>query len=90
MNRAMNMMLEGIRQKLDEQDDDKLRRKLILGIFKRINVSDKMIRAKKHKVHLVGGNAEGFGVGNYTLIDLEDQTTADLQRLAKVVGAPTQ
>jgi len=94
MNRATNRLLEDIRDQLGEArsktPEDKLRRKLILGIYKRINVSDKMIRAKKHKIQLVGGNAKGFGVGNYTLIDLEDQTTPDLQRLAKIVGAPVQ
>jgi hypothetical protein len=79
------------KEDLDEVvGDDKLRSKLILSIYKRINVSDKMLRVKKHSVQLVGSNASGFGVGNYTLLSLEDQTTDDLRRLAKVVGAPTQ
>jgi len=86
MNRTMNRLLEVVRNELAEQADDKLRRKLILGIYKRVNVSDKMIRSKKHTVHLVGSHASEFGVGNYTLVDLEDQTTSDLQRLAKIVG----
>lgn len=92
MNKAINHMLEGVRRQLGEAKlpEDKLRRRLILDIYKRINVSDKMIRAKKHIVHLVGGNAKDFGVGNYTLVTLEDQTTDDLRRLARVVGAPTQ
>ena len=88
-SKVLNAWANSKKEDLDEAtSDEKIRRKLILGIYKRINVSDKMIRAKKHKVQLVGSNAKSFGVGNYTMVSLEDQTTPDLQRLAGVVGAP--
>ena len=61
-------------------------KKTILAIYKRFNVSDKMIRGGKHIVHFTGHYAERYGVGHYTNVTLEDLSTEDLERAAKAVG----
>jgi len=61
-------------------------RRLILDIYKRFNVSDKMIRSGKHIVHFTGNYAKAYGVGNYTNVTLEDLSPEDLKRAAKAVG----
>ncbi len=64
-------------------------KKLILAIYKRFNVSDKMIRDGKHIVHFTGNYARGYGVDSYTNVSLEDLSPEDLLRAAKAVGIPS-
>lgn len=61
---------------------EKDRRKVLLAIYKAVNVSDKMLRGGKHTIMLVGGPAERYGVSNYTNVVLEDASNADLHKLA--------
>ena len=64
----------------------KQRRKLIMAIYKRMPVGNKMLRSKKHIVMWSGQWAKDFKVDSYTNTPLEDMSTADLQRAAKVMG----
>lgn len=70
-----------------EAAEDKDKARLIRAIYRVFNVSDKMLRDKKHIVQLVGSHASNFGVENYTLVVLEDQAADELERLARAVGA---
>lgn len=66
--------------------EDKLRRKLVMAIYKRMPTGNKMLRSKKHTVMWTGAWAKSFKVDAYTNTVLEDMSMADLQRAAKVMG----
>ena len=62
-------------------------RKLVLAIYKRMPVGNKMLRGGKHTIMLSGPSAPAYGVDNYTNLVLEDLSHADLVRAADAVGA---
>ena len=68
------------------ESEDKSRQKLIMAIYKRMPTGNKMLRSKKHIVMWTGQWAKDFKVESYTNPTLEDLSTADLQRAAKVMG----
>ena len=65
--------------------EEKYRRKMVMAVYNRMPIGNKMLRAKKHTVMWTGDWGKRFGVGNYTNTTLEDMTTPDLERACSVM-----
>ena len=68
-------------------ESDKEKKSLIMAIYKRMPVGNKHLRGGKHTIMFTGNSASAYGVDNYTNVDLEDLSIADLKRAAAAIGA---
>lgn len=68
-------------------ESDKEKKSLIMAIYKRMPIGNKHLRGGKHTIMFTGNSASAYGVDNYTNVDLEDLSIADLKRAAAAIGA---
>lgn len=69
----------------DTEEKDK--KKLLMAIYKRMPIGNKMLRGGKHTIMFSGPSAKEYGVDNYTNVVLEELSMEELKKAAKAVGA---